>query len=130
MAPKVLSHTILTQEYSDTPLSRKIVPADNSCLFASMSYVMTGDVSMATDLRHLIAKCVSSDPEMYNSAFLGKDNSEYCSWIQNCDNWGGAIELSILCKYYEVEIAVVDTETERIDRFGKEGTFAISDSFL
>jgi len=31
----------------------------------------------------------------------------------------GAIELSILSKHYQTEIAVVDTESGRVDRFGK-----------
>ena len=31
----------------------------------------------------------------------------------------GAIELSILSKHYQAEIAVVDTESGRVDRFGK-----------
>ena len=31
----------------------------------------------------------------------------------------GAIELSILSKHYQTEIAVVDIETGRVDRFGK-----------
>ena len=31
----------------------------------------------------------------------------------------GAIELSILSKHYQAQIAVVDTESGRVDRFGK-----------
>ena len=31
----------------------------------------------------------------------------------------GAIELSILSKHYQTEIAVVDIETGRVDRYGK-----------
>ncbi len=31
----------------------------------------------------------------------------------------GAIEISILCKHYQIEIDVVNTESGRIDRFGK-----------
>ena len=36
----------------------------------------------------------------------------------------GAIELSILSKHYQTEIAVVDTESGRIDRFGKTFNFS------
>ena len=35
----------------------------------------------------------------------------------------GAIELSILSKHYQTEIAVVDIESERVDRFGKTQLF-------
>ena len=37
------------------------------------------------------------------------------SWF----SYPGAIELSILSKHYQTEIAVVDIESERVDRFGK-----------
>jgi ubiquitin thioesterase OTU1 len=33
---------------------------------------------------------------------------------------GGAIEISILSKYYKTEICVVDIQTGRIDRFGED----------
>ena len=39
-----------------------------------------------------------------------------------CDDlfwYTGAIELSILSAHYQTEIAVVDTESGRVDRFGK-----------
>lgn len=100
-------------------ITRKVVPADNSCLFASVSYVMLGDTSCASELRKMIAQCVSSDPQTYNAVFLGQDNSEYCKWILDKEHWGGAIELSILSKHYQTEIAVVDTESGRVDRFGE-----------
>ena len=50
---------------------------------------MLGDTSCASELRKLIAKCVSSDPQTYNSVFLGQDNSDYCNWIVDKENWGG-----------------------------------------
>lgn len=97
----------------------RVVPADNSCLFASVSYVMLGVTSFASELRQLIAKCVSSDPQLYNSVFLGQENTEYCKWILDENHWGGAIELSILSKHYQTEIAVADTESGRVDRYGE-----------
>ncbi|XP_068674999.1 ubiquitin thioesterase OTU1-like isoform X1 [Montipora foliosa] len=110
---KLLSGTALGK------ITRKVVPADNSCLFSSVSYVMLGNTSYASELRNLIAKCVSSDPQTYNAVFLGRSNSDYCNWILDKEHWGGAIELSILSKHYQTEIAVVDTESGRIDRFGE-----------
>lgn len=100
-------------------ITRKVVPADNSCLFSSVSYVMLGDTSYASELRNLIAQCVSGDPQTYNPVFLGGNNSDYCNWILDREHWGGAIELSILSKHYQAEIAVVDTESGRVDRFGE-----------
>ncbi|XP_045165694.1 ubiquitin thioesterase OTU1-like [Mercenaria mercenaria] len=108
-------------------LMRKVVPADNSCLFTSVDCVMNGgsvDLTAAPQMRELIAGIVMSDPGMYNEAFLGKSNANYCKWIMNKESWGGAIEISILSKYYDVEIDVVDTQTGRIDRFGEDMNYS------
>lgn len=55
----------------------------------SYSYVMLGDTSCTAELRKLIAQCVSSDPQTYNNVFLGRNNSDYCNWILDKENWGG-----------------------------------------
>ncbi len=103
-------------------LTRKVVPADNSCLFTSIALVMEGGETNrihASQLRNIIAQVVSSNTEMYSEAFLGKSNTEYCVWILKQDSWGGAIEISILSEFYQVEIDVLDTQSIRIDRFGE-----------
>ncbi|CAH1784415.1 unnamed protein product [Owenia fusiformis] len=109
-------------------LMRKVVPANNSCLFTSINFCLEqkgGDVdlSCAKAMRKLIAAKVASDPVTYNEGFLGRQNSKYCKWILNDDNWGGAIEISILSKQYSVEIDVVDTQSGRIDRFGEDQNY-------
>ncbi|TTB41848.1 Ubiquitin thioesterase OTU1 [Bagarius yarrelli] len=107
-------------------LERRTVPADNSCLFTSVNYVVEGGVysaNCAPDLRQLIAHIVGGDPTAYSEAVLGKSNEEYCTWIRRSDTWGGAIELSILSKFYQCEICVVDTQTVRVDRFGEDAGY-------
>ena len=107
-------------------LVREVVPADNSCLFTSIDYVMNNGVlnlKSADPMRQLIASVVASNPATYNEAFLGKPNADYCTWILHSGSWGGAIEISILSQYYKVEIAVVDTQTVRIDRFGENNCY-------
>ncbi|XP_052782101.1 ubiquitin thioesterase OTU1-like [Mya arenaria] len=104
-------------------LMRKVVPADNCCLFTSIDCVTNHgkvDLSSSTQMRELIAGVVMSDPVTYDTAMLGKSNSDYCKWIMKADSWGGAIEISILTKYYGIEIDVVDTQTGRIDKFGED----------
>ncbi|VDI21883.1 ubiquitin thioesterase OTU1 [Mytilus galloprovincialis] len=104
-------------------LMRKVVPANNSCLFTSINAVMNGgkiDLDYAPSIRQLIAGVVMSDPQTFSDVFLGRSNSSYCKWIMKDDTWGGAIEISILSKYYDVEIDVVDTQSCRIDRFGED----------
>jgi len=41
----------------------------------------------------------------------------YISTIQKPSTWGGAIELTILAAHFETEIASIDVETGRVDRF-------------
>ncbi|GAB1606733.1 ubiquitin thioesterase OTU1 [Argonauta hians] len=104
-------------------LIRKIVPANNACLFTSINTVMNHgvvDLSSADHMRKLAARIVMNDPETYSTALLGQENSKYVDWLLKEDSWGGAIEISVLSKHYRVEIDVVDTQSGRIDRFGED----------
>lgn len=71
-------------------------------------------------MRSLVASAVEQDPDEFSEAILGMPNVEYCKWIMEPDAWGGAIELSILSKYYGIEIAVVDSINAIINRFGED----------
>lgn len=108
-------------------LTRRIVPADNSCLFTSVDFVLNDGARVDTDamqsLRCIIADAVADDPVTYNEAFLGQPNDDYCIWIKDESSWGGAIELSILSRHYHVEIDVIDTQSGRIDRFGQSENY-------
>eukprot|EP00798_Chlamydomonas_sp_ICE-L_P022763 gene22763-29931_t len=97
---------------------RRVIDSDNSCLFNAMGYVMEHSRLKSKELRGVIANVVSSNPDMYNEAFLGKENAEYCKWIQEPSKWGGAIELSILSAHYQREIAAYDISTQRCDLYG------------
>ncbi|XP_015524317.1 ubiquitin thioesterase Otu1 [Neodiprion pinetum] len=122
------SHIIDTETLSNSPgvLMKQIVPADNSCLFTSVGYVLNGkvDTTCASFMRDIIAESVSSNPEEYSEAILGRPNGEYCEWIKKADSWGGAIELAILSWFYGLEIAVVDSINAIINRFGEDQHYA------
>nr|XP_033333144.1 ubiquitin thioesterase OTU1 [Megalopta genalis] len=122
------SHIVNDESFVNTPgvLMKKDVPADNSCLFTSVGYVLNGkvDPSCASFMREIIANAVAADPEEYSEAFLGRPNLEYCKWILKPDSWGGAIELSILSKFYGLEIAVIDSINAIINRFGEDQHYA------
>jgi hypothetical protein len=47
------------------------------------------DFGFLFDMLKVIAATVTSDPETYSEAFLGKANAEYCRWILHPDKWGG-----------------------------------------
>ena len=71
-------------------------------------------------MRQLIAQSVHNDKAEYNEGILGRPNDEYCAWILQPESWGGAIEVSILSKYYGIEIDVVDITNAIINRFGED----------
>jgi len=62
-------------------LLRKVVPADNSCLFTSIGYCLSGKQDSSKFMRELVASTVKNQSEQYNEAFLGKPNKEYQKWI-------------------------------------------------
>jgi hypothetical protein len=107
------------QIIKNTSLIRKIIPADNSCLFNSINYAMNNNINEPSIMRELISVEIKSNPELYNTAILEKDPYDYCDWIMRDDTWGGGIELSILSKCFQLIIAVVDIKNLAIEYFGE-----------
>lgn len=116
---------ILPKVVAEEPkLVRRVVPADNSCLFSSLSFVvLNGETGFANDLRKLAATCINEDPVTYNEVFLGMPNADYCKWLSSEDHWGGAIELNVFSRYYQTEINVADVQSGRIDRYGENENY-------
>lgn len=123
----------LPREQTDYPvcsstgyLLRHPVPSNNSCLFISVHFCLTHGVvddQIGKSMRKIIADTVASDKQHFDDAFLGKSNADYCNWILDDNNWGGAIELSILCKYYETEIVAIDVKNTILNRFGEDSHY-------
>lgn len=99
----------------------RVVPDDNSCLFRSVNALLSKpNTSTAVyALRQEVSLVVAGAPMLYNEAFLGRSNADYCAWIMSDSAWGGAIELSILAERFAVEIAAFDLKTMRLDRYGE-----------
>ncbi|ETW86088.1 cysteine protease C88, partial [Heterobasidion irregulare TC 32-1] len=95
----------------------QIVPDDNSCLFSSIAVVFEQDISKASTIRKIVADAIRNDPDTWSDAILGRPRADYISAILSPNTWGGAIELTILATHYATEIASVDVETGRVDRF-------------
>lgn len=106
-------------------LMKKVVPADNSCLFTSIGYVLNGtvDTDIGAFMRQIIAQHVANDKTTYTEAMLGRPNLEYCEWILRLDSWGGAIEVAILSSFYGMELCVVDIINAIIIRFGEDQNY-------
>ncbi|KAI0664811.1 OTU-domain-containing protein [Cubamyces menziesii] len=98
-------------------LVHRVVPDDNSCLFSSVALIFEQDISKAQSIRQIVAEAIRKDPIRWDEAILGRPREEYIRTILKPQAWGGAIELSILAEHYGTEIASVDVETGRVDRF-------------
>lgn len=102
---------------------RRVMDADNSCLFNSVGYAMEKSRLQPQKYRKLVADAVLEDPITYNEAFLGKPMDEYAEWINKNTSWGGQIELSIFSKLLKTEIAAFDVVRNRFDVYGTEEGF-------
>lgn len=98
-------------------LIHRIVPDDNSCMFASIALVFEQDMRKAPMIRQIVAEAIRRDPDTWSDVILGRPRDEYIRTILSPNSWGGAIELTILAAHYKTEIASIDVETGRIDRF-------------
>lgn len=98
----------------------RVMPDDNSCMFRAVgSAVLSDSLDSMTELRSLVAQAIQRDPEYYNEAILQRSPDEYCKWISYSDSWGGGIELSILSQEFDIEIASINVQDLRVDRFNE-----------
>lgn len=98
----------------------RVMPDDNSCMFRAVgSAVLTDTLDSMTELRSLVAQAIQRDPSYYNEAILQRSPDDYCKWIQYSDSWGGGIELAILSQEFDVEIASINVQDLRVDRFNE-----------
>lgn len=102
---------------------RRVVNADNSCLFHSIGNAFQQPPGMSQALRTAVAQAVLADPFTYSEAFLGRPTDEYAAWIQESTSWGGQIELSILSKLLATEIVALDIIRDRHDVYGTEESY-------
>ena len=104
----------------DSTLLLRIMPDDNSCLFRAFNSAFFGPaLDNMHELRSIIAQSIQAEPGKYPPVVLEKSTDDYCRWIQSADSWGGAIELEILSRHFDIEICSVDVQTLRVDRFNE-----------
>lgn len=93
----------------------RVMPDDNSCLFRAFgTAVLTGDDLSMSDLRALVASTIQSEPNVYTEVVLEKKPDDYCQWIQTEQAWGGAIEMNIFSKHFDVEICSIDVQVSNL----------------
>lgn len=100
-------------------LKRKVIPADNSCLFNAINFAVNRIADKPDTLRELVASVISDNLDEYNELVLEKDPFEYMAWILSSESWGGAIELSILSKLLFTNLNVVYIQSKKIETFGE-----------
>ncbi|KAL8274146.1 hypothetical protein Esti_001988 [Eimeria stiedai] len=97
------------------------VPADDSCLFASVSLVAVPSMS-AQQLRDLAAAGILADPERFDEVVLELPSPLYVQRLRASSSWGGYLELAVLAEQLQQQLAVVDAETGRTDLYGEQFT--------
>ncbi|OEH74698.1 OTU family cysteine protease [Cyclospora cayetanensis] len=97
------------------------VPADDSCLFASIAVVAVPSVS-SQQLRDVAALGILKNPDTFSEVVLEMQPQDYVSRLRNSRTWGGYVELAVLAEQLRQQIAVVDAETCRLDLYGEKYT--------
>ncbi|MCJ1274089.1 ubiquitin-specific protease otu1 [Puttea exsequens] len=118
--------TVSEQDAPEIPLSAhnstlvlRIMPDDNSCLFRAFNTAFFGAMDNMHELRSIIAQYIQANKNQYPAVVLEKEPDDYCRWIQTQDAWGGAIELDILSRHFDIEICSIDVQTLRTDKFNE-----------
>ncbi|KAL0248548.1 hypothetical protein GEMRC1_003784 [Eukaryota sp. GEM-RC1] len=91
------------------PLGLEIykVPADGSCLFASLAHQLTQiDIEVSvTQLRNMMSKYVV-DHEAEYAPFIEGDVDTYSKRVLEDDFWGGDLEINMACKLFKCDVEV------------------------
>lgn len=104
-------------------MTRRVIDADNSCLFNSVGYCIYGSArgrKAAPTLRTIICEAVMTNPDVFSEPVLGKEPFEYCQWIMDPQKWAGEIEMVVLSDHFSIEIRAVDILTGKIYYYGQD----------
>ncbi|KAK9235431.1 hypothetical protein V1525DRAFT_434687 [Lipomyces kononenkoae] len=101
----------------DNVVVLRVMDDDNSCLFRAIGYALLRNLDTMHELRSLVASAILEDPSEYPDVVLGKPREEYCAWISRSNSWGGAIEIAVLAKHFDITICSIDVATGRVDSF-------------
>eukprot|EP01031_Cornospumella_fuschlensis_P037512 gene37512-45558_t len=112
-----------SSERQSGKLERKVIPADNSCLFNAIGELVEYPSydKQPGKYRDMVANYLDTHRDFYTVDMLdGKEVDDYIKWIRSKDKWGGEIEVSILASLLGVEIAVVDIRTNNTLIYGQD----------
>lgn len=120
--------------FSNTVITRKIIPADNSCLFASILHCLKPVLYKrnkrltSKDLRTICSDWVKKEVQLNPTSNLmdsiiaesdGKltNPEEYSKRILNSDSWGGYVECKILSEYFQLQIVAGNIEIGTFNKY-------------
>lgn len=118
-APAVPSVSLNGMSTANRVMVRRVVDADNSCLFNAIGYCMEKDRKLGSKLRKIIADTVKNRPDIYTEATLGEAPAKYAQWILDPTKWGGEIEMFVLSQYYGCEIVAVEIKSAHAYTYGE-----------
>jgi len=104
--------------------TRRFVDADNSCLFSSIGYLIDNkNFNETTKIQYRQLLVNYLEDTHVDVAILGTSKKEYIDNIQDPSSWGGAIELKLFSDMFQMEIASIDVQSNRVDIFGQDKAF-------
>lgn len=134
--PRAFSAKIEPQNSSsyEGVIKRKVVPADNSCLFASILHCIKPTLLKVNkrlnsmDLRYICSEYVKDDAQRNNGTHLMdsiiaesdgkiKNPAEYSKRILDSNSWGGYVECKILSEYFQVQIVAGNVEIGTFNKY-------------
>lgn len=101
-----------------TAMARHVVPADNSCLYSCIQWLLCPEQS-PQQLRALAAAAILSDPDRWGEAVLGQEPAAYAAHMQRSSTWGGAVELAVFAQLLRAELAAVEIRSGKVYIFGE-----------
>ena len=91
----IKSGQLITIKEGEVPYPlRRVIDADNSCLFNALSYAChrSRELFNPPEWRNVASMVVQESSEQYSEAILGKTPEAYSQWIRQETSWGGEIE--------------------------------------
>ena len=103
---------------------RRYVDSDNSCLFSSIGYLIDHkNFNEETKLQYRQLLVNYLEKNNFEQGILELPKEDYIENIQNPSTWGGAIELKVFSDMFQIEIASIDVQSNRVDIFGQDKNY-------
>lgn len=103
---------------------RRYVDSDNSCLFSSIGYLIDHkNFNEETKLQYRQLLVNYLEKNNFEQGILELPKEDYIENIQDPSTWGGAIELKVFSDMFQIEIASIDVQSNRVDIFGQDKNY-------